>query len=180
MVEFLTTKGTAAEIENIIRNANKWLVVISPYVNLSANFLERLQDADRRNVAIFIVCKEGALELGERNKLQQLKLKNLSLMSHKDLHAKSYVNEDCLVITSMNIYQYSEKNREMGILIRKSEDERVFLEAAKEVDSIIHSSTKDDLMVTKDKHAFPSHRNEPAGYCIRCRTPIPLDLYMMS
>ena len=37
-----------------------------------------------------------------------------------------YLNESKLIITSMNLYEYSENNREMGVLIEKSVDNKVF------------------------------------------------------
>lgn len=173
MAEFLTTKGTSFYIEDIIRNAKNKLVLISPYLQFPKTFFERLQDADRRNVKITLVCRKGALKPDEKSQLQQLK--NLSLYFLENLHAKSYFNEECMVITSMNIYEFSEKNnREMGILIRKEADNKVFNDAVKEAESIVNSSTKDNLR----KHKYDSNhpRTKQMGYCIRCRIPIPYGL----
>ena len=173
MTEFLTTQGTSHHIESITRNAKDRLFLISPYLQLSKTFFQRLKDADRRNVAITLVCKKGALKPDERSQLQQLK--NLSIYFHEDLHAKSYFNEECMVITSMNIYEFSEKkNREMGILIRKEDDNKVFNDAVKEVESIINSSTKDDSRKHKNDSYYP--RTKQNGYCIRCGAIIPYDL----
>jgi len=172
MAEFLTTHGTSYYIEHIITNAKNKLVLISPYLQLSKTLFERLRDADRRKVKITLICRKGALKPDERSQLQQLK--NLSLYFHEDLHAKNYFNEECMVITSMNIYEASEKNREMGILIRKEGDNRVFSDGVREAKSIVDSSTKVDLRKQKDESYYP--RTKQTGYCIRCRTPIPYDL----
>ena len=53
MAEFLTTKGISFHIEHIIRNAKNRLILISPYLQLSKNFFERLQGADRRKASVF-------------------------------------------------------------------------------------------------------------------------------
>lgn len=173
MTEFLTTKGILFYIEHIIRNAKNRLILMSPYLQLSKTFFERLQDADGRNVKITLVCRKGALKPDERSQLQQLK--NLKLYFHEDLHAKSYFNEECMVITSMNVYEFSEKNREMGMLIRKEADNKVFSDAVREVESIVKSSTKDDLRRYKDDSY--QLKTKQTGYCIRCRIPIPYDLH---
>jgi len=172
MAEFLTTKGISAHIEDIIRNAKNKLVLISPYIQLSKIFLERLQDTDRRNVKITLVFRKGALKPDEGSQLSQLK--NLSLYFCEDLHAKCYFNEERMLLTSMNMYESSEKNREMGVLIRANDDRELFGDALKEAESIVNASAKDDLKKHKDVSYYP--RTDRKGYCIRCRRPIPYDL----
>jgi len=172
LVDFLTTKGVSFQLERIIRNAREKLVLVSPFLQLSKIFLERMRDADRKGVRITVVCKKDALKPEERDQLQSLK--NLTLYFHEGLHAKCYFNEDSMVITSMNIYQYSEQNREMGLLIRKEEDSKIFSEALEETKSIIDASVKDDLGKIKTDAEKP--RTFQKGYCIQCRMPIPYDL----
>jgi len=148
MAEFLTTQGTSYHLENIIMNATKWLVLISPYLDITDNFLMRLQDADKRKVKIVIVYGKNELKPEEKSKLQELE--NLSLHYCNNLHAKCFLNEDCMIITSMNMYAFSEKtNREMGVLIRKDDDtdEKVYEDAMTEVQSIINSAKEEKVMV---------------------------------
>lgn len=44
MAEFLTTNGTSYHIENIIIGAEEKLVLVSPYLQISKTFYERLKD----------------------------------------------------------------------------------------------------------------------------------------
>ena len=63
------------------------------------------------------------------------------LYYYHNLHAKCYFNDSEMVITSMNMYEFSEKNnREMGIYINKSNDNSTFLDAFQETKSIIDNS----------------------------------------
>ncbi len=173
MAEFLTTQGTLHQIENIITNAKNKLVLISPYLKLSKTLSERLKDADRQNVKIILIYGKDELKPRERNQLQELR--NLSLYFFENLHAKCFFNEETMVITSMNMYDSSdEKNREMGVLIRKEDDNKVFSDAIKEAESIVYSSTKEDLR--RSGSGYPRYRTKQTGYCIRCRTSIPCDL----
>lgn len=174
MAEFLTTHGTSYHIENIIKDAKKKLVLISPYLQLSQNFLERLMDADKQNVNMTLVYGKDELKSDEREKLKQLK--NLSLYYFENIHAKCFFNEDCMVITSMNMYEFSEQNnREMGVLIRAKTDSDIFDDAAKEADSIIAHSKKEVLTPIRDKGKWSPH-NKRMGFCIRCNTQIPFDM----
>lgn len=207
MAEFLTTHQTAANIESIIRDAKQKLVLVSPYLQLSRTFFDRLKDADERGVKTVLIYREDKLKPEDRDKLR--KLNNLSLFSCEYLHAKCYFNEDNMVITSMNMYEFSEKNnKEMGVLIRRQDDASIFKDAMREVQSFYRSSVKDARKAreyyqqpthtsARDKKSAPvTNAEKPSfknmlmdtlstiltgekldAYCIRCADRIPFDPY---
>jgi HKD family nuclease len=111
MAEFLTTSGTSHHIENIIMEARQKLFLVSPYLKLSKTLHERLKDASDKGVKIKIIYGKDELKPNESSSLA--KLKNVELYYFENLHAKCYFNEIKMVITSMNMYEFSEKtNRE--------------------------------------------------------------------
>lgn len=180
MAEFLTTNGTSYNIENIIIDAKSKLILVSPYLQISKTFYERLKDASNKNVAIKIIYGKDELKTNERNSLAELN--NVELYFFENLHAKCYFNETKMVITSMNMYEFSEKNnREMGVLIDRNTDKELFDKAVKETLSIIQSAKQIALRKT-DKTIFvdkkQSNKNQSnykkiiKGYCIRCETLI--------
>jgi hypothetical protein len=109
MAEFLTTNGTSLQIENIIIDAKTKLILVSPYLQLSKTLYERLKDASNRNVVIKIIYGKDELKPNEKNSLAELK--NVEIYFFENLHAKCYFNETKMVITSMNMYEFSEKNQ---------------------------------------------------------------------
>ena len=184
MAEFLTTNGTSYNIENIIIEAKTKLVLVSPYLQLSKTFYERLKDASNKNVAIKIIYGKDELKPNERNSLAELQ--GVELFYFENLHAKCYFNETKMVITSMNMYEFSEKNnREMGVLIERAKDKDLFDRAVDETLSIIQSAEQ----IALKKSDRPIYRNNKKhadtkpvkfkkvirGYCIRCETRIPYD-----
>lgn len=72
MADFLTTSGTSHHIENIIIEAKRELILVSPYLQLSKNFFERLKDASARGVNIKIVYGKDELKPNEKTLLQNL------------------------------------------------------------------------------------------------------------
>src|SRR5438552_576068 len=137
MAEFLTTHGTAFQIENVIAGAKTRLTLVSPFLKLSKTLTERLKDAARRGVKITIVFGKEELEREQGHTLAALADAHLYFLPN--LHAKCYFNEDRMVITSMNMYEFSEKhNREMGVLLEAGEPG--YADAVREVDSIIAAS----------------------------------------
>ena len=166
--------------------AKREIYLVSPFLQLSKTFYERLKDASRNNVKIKIVYGKDELKPNERNSLAGLS--NLELFYFENLHAKCYFNESRMVITSMNMYEFSEKNnREMGVLIDLKNDMDLFEKAKKEAISIIGSS--ETIILNRSERLSPKKEDykkyiaEPKkdynqgyrGYCIRCTKRIPLD-----
>ena len=180
MAEFLTTNGTSSQIENIIMDAKKELTLVSPFLQLSKTFYERLKDAVNNGVKIRIVYGKDELKPNERNSLADLE--TIELYFFENLHAKCYFNEQSMVITSMNMYEFSEKNnREMGVYVTKDKDSELFTKAVNETNSIIRSA--EPIELTKKKRFFNAKSNgennkksKPSrGYCIRCEQRIDYD-----
>lgn len=139
MAEFLRTSGISHYIEEIIIKAQEKLVIVSPYLKLSENLFERLKEKDSENIEVIFVYGKNELNEYEKRKLDSLK--NLSLYFYKNLHAKCYYNESKMLITSMNLHEFSEKNnREMGVFIDKTNDSEIFEEAEQESSSIIKAA----------------------------------------
>ena len=178
MAEFLTTNGTSFNLENIILEAKTKLILVSPYLQISKTFFERLKDTSNRNVKIKIIY--GKDELNEIEKKQLSELENLELFYFENLHAKIYFNENKMIITSMNMYQFSEKtNREMGVLINRKIDDQLFEKAVNETLSILKSSKKIELISNEKiiikNYSFTKPTNKNA-FCIRCNENIKLDI----
>jgi len=187
MADFLTTNGTSYRIETIIMEAQNTLTLVSPYLQLSKTFFERIKDASARKVKISIIFGKDDLKPNEKNSLAELE--NIELYFFENLHAKCYFNDEDMVITSMNMYEFSEKNnREMGVYINKKSDPILFQKASAEALSIIQSSeiiqlAKTNRQFYKDKNpptetnkAVKQNRKPERGYCIRCKTRIPYDI----
>lgn len=88
MAQFLTTTGVASKIETIIKEANKKIVLVSPYLQLTKNLYERLLDATESGKQVIFVYRENQLKEEERQKL--LSIQNVILYHSENLHAKCY------------------------------------------------------------------------------------------
>jgi phosphatidylserine/phosphatidylglycerophosphate/cardiolipin synthase-like enzyme len=177
MAKFLTTTGTSYHIENIILGATKELYLVSPYLQISKTLLERLKDASQSGVNIKIVYGKNELKDDQFNSLNRLK--NTQLYFSENLHAKCYFSESQMVITSMNMYEFSEKNnREMGVFIERSNDKELFVSAVKETLSIIDSAEfkKNKNYVEKEVTTYSKPPLKKVkthkGFCIRCEDEI--------
>lgn len=140
MAKFLTTVGNSFYIEQIILNAEKDITIVTPFLKLSQTLIDRINDAERADINITFIYGKSELIASQRAFLYSLK--NLRIYFYSNLHAKCYHNERQMVISSMNLYEFSERNnREMGVLIEKDQDSQMFDEAVREIESIKNAST---------------------------------------
>ena len=155
MAIFLNTERLNYWIPKLISEAQKELVIIVPYVQISLKIFNALLLANKNGVQIIFIYRESKLTDEQRSRL--LSLENLSLLYHPNVHCKTYYNGELLIIGSMNLYKYSEKNnREMGILAARmdykfpeeldycfvsfSDDEPVLEDAIVEIRQIMNGS----------------------------------------
>ena len=148
VAKFLNTSGTNFFLEELIKNAKERLILISPYLRLNDRIKELLEDKDRLKIDIRIVYGKSDLHPDEIKWMQKLDYVRLSFC--KNLHAKCYLNEGECIISSLNLYEFSQvNNNEMGILVRKYEDNEVFKDAYEEAQRIIRIS--DEVRITLDE-----------------------------
>ncbi len=183
MPKFLNTRKTVSEIEDLIRNAGEKLTLISPYLKISNDFKELLKYRNNKDKATTIVFGKQELSPDELNFIQSLRL--VVLRFNENLHAKCYLNDERIIITSLNLYEFSmANNKEMGIMLEKSEesDLKAIEDTIKEVEYIISTSQLFDFSPTiiKKNTLNPPKMNiansSAVGYCIRTGVKIPFNI----
>ena len=115
------------------------LILISPFLKLNDRMKELLADKDRLKIDVLIVYGKSELQPQEIEWLRGLTFIRTSFC--KNLHAKCYMNEEMCIVTSLNLYEFSQiNNNEMGILIRRGEDAQLYKDAYDEAQRIIRIS----------------------------------------
>lgn len=148
MAKFLNTSATNFFLEELIKNAKERLILISPYLRLNDRIKELLEDKNRLKIDIRIIYGKSDLHPDEIKWMQKLEYIRVSFC--KNLHAKCYLNEDSCIISSLNLYEFSQvNNNEMGILIKKNEDTDVYKDAYEEAQRIIRIS--DEVRISLDE-----------------------------
>jgi len=147
MAKFITTKQITSELEDLIKKADERLYIISPYLKLSKDFRDLLtyRNTNRKDTKIIF----GKQELNPEQMTFFQGLRFVYLLFSEDLHAKCYINDTKMIITSMNFYDFSMmNNKEMGILIDKTvtEDDQVYNDAWSEIDFIEKTSKPFDFV----------------------------------
>lgn len=138
MAEFLDTTAISYQLERLLKTAKRRIVVISPYLRLRPRVRELIEDAARLEVQIQIVY--GKKE--QCDEVERLKtIPRVSVTFCRNVHAKCYLNEDFGMVTSLNLYDFSQaNNQEMGILFTKLNEPELYQAVSQEALRIIRIS----------------------------------------
>ncbi len=146
MAKFLNTSATNYFLEELIKRAKDRLFLISPFLRLNDRIKELLEDKDRLKIDVRIVYGKSELQPNEIKWLKELSYLRTSFC--KNLHAKCYLSEELCIITSMNLYEFSQvNNNEMGVLIQRQDDPELYKQAAEEAARIIRISEEVRLSI---------------------------------
>jgi len=184
MAKFLNTRKAVAAIEDLIKEAEEKLILISPYLKLSKDFKELLTYRNSKDKITTVIFGKQELKPDEIKFLESLRF--VILKFNEDLHAKCYVNDKQMIITSLNLYEFSmANNKEMGVLIdlKDQNDKSLYEDAFKEIEYIDSTSEKFEFNVTnkvrpkltKNKSNGTLKPTGDKGHCIRCNKTIKLN-----
>ena len=190
MVEFLKTKQTAAQLEQIIEGAKQELFLVSPYIKADQQIRERLAAQANSNSEVRITVIYGGKNPELRSGVQDwLKgLPSVEILYRRHLHAKCYLNEQVALVTSMNLYDYSEiNNDEMGLLVSAKGERELYGKIYEDVRRIAEYSEVRQAAIAKPAPAVkarPAPKPAPSkpaatsgipkvGFCIRDKAAIP-------
>ncbi|ADI73382.1 hypothetical protein Metev_0467 [Methanohalobium evestigatum Z-7303] len=182
MTEFCSTTGVSHHLEQIIKNADDKLIIVSPYLQINERLKDLIQDKDRMKIDIRVIYGKNDLKPEENNWLKSLN--SIRTNFCKNLHAKCYLNDKEALITSMNMYRYSEvHNNEMGIYVSKDSDPKLYSDIYDEAKRLIRYSEEDinsndkstSDVFKKQSNTKNNSNKSDNGYCIRCGDSISLN-----
>ncbi len=113
MAKFLTGVDLNAELGNLFEGANEQLILISPYIKLHVHY-ESILKSKKNNPKLKIILVFGKNETDISKSMGSEVLNffkdfpNIQIRHEKRLHAKYYASENFSILTSMNLYDYSQ------------------------------------------------------------------------
>jgi len=126
MAKFLKGNELNAELEKIFETAENQIILISPYIKLHDRYKSTLltkKDNPRLEITILFGKNEDNLSKSMKQTDFDFfkQFPNIEILYEKRLHAKYYANETKALLTSMNLYGFSQNNNiEAGVLMESS------------------------------------------------------------
>jgi hypothetical protein len=145
MIKFLTTQGLNYYLEELLKNANSKIILISPFFKLHRRIKEILKNKKQQGVGIFLVCRVNDLQ-------ESLVDYSTQIFDAPTLHAKCYMNENEAILTSLNLYEFSQlNNEEMGIYVKNQNDgAAIYKEMLLEVEGLCKNRIPNQTTTPKD------------------------------
>jgi len=123
MIKFLKAFELNTKIEELLREAKANLWLISPYIKLHHRYKGVLKtQLHNDKLEIILVFGKNDTDIQKSLPKEELdffiQFPNIEIRYEKRLHAKFYMNDYLSIITSMNLYDFSQDNNiEAGILL---------------------------------------------------------------
>ena len=100
MAKFLNSSGITHYLENLIKNTNKSLFLISPYIKFNSKIKQFLGEKNKEKHDIRVIYGKKDLQNEESNWLNSMD--SIKVLFCKNLHAKCYMNEKEAIINMTN------------------------------------------------------------------------------
>ncbi|MCF6131107.1 TrmB family transcriptional regulator sugar-binding domain-containing protein [Flavobacterium wongokense] len=156
-MEFIAPLEISSKIMTLIEQADKELIIVSPYVDVSKweKMRKCLERAVKRGVKIKFIARKNA-----KQDLSFLTSINIRPILIDDLHAKFYVNENYGIVTSQNMVHYSDVNSiDIGYITETKDEKKELIHFAnnyilKGIENTRISFTKVEKRYYDDKNQF--------------------------
>jgi len=124
MAKFLTGNELNSDLEKLLEKAEQQIILISPYIKLHDRYASVLR-TKMNNPKIKIIVVFGKNEEDFSRSMKQddfnffKEFPNIEIRYERRLHAKYYASESSAILTSMNLYNFSQDNNiEAGVMTK--------------------------------------------------------------
>jgi len=127
MAKYLDTAQISSELMQLVKEAKEKIILVTYSLQVNSQIQERLKTKSKIGTLSEIALIYGNTKIKNSELEWMSEVEDLKVWQKKNLHAKCYINENKAIISSMNLYDYSQTNNiEMGFLITKDEDPEAY------------------------------------------------------
>jgi hypothetical protein len=152
-MQLIKPKQISGEIMTLIEEADKKMIFVSPYYNITKwdKLLNPLEKLKKRKIEVEFFVREG-----EAKSISEVREVGFNAIPIKNLHTKLYLNEKEAIISSMNLNSSSD-NHSLDIAL-KTENKEEYDEVVEYYERYIKRETL--LQPTKVATTYPDWREE--------------------
>lgn len=137
MAKYLDTSQISSELMQLLKEAKEKIILVTYSLQVNTQIQERLKTKSRIGTLSEITLIYGNTKPKKKELEWMSEIDDLKVWQKKNLHAKCYINENKAIISSMNLYDYSQTtNVEMGFLITKDENPEAYKKMMDDIDDL--------------------------------------------
>ena len=160
-IKILTDREVDAAIPELIKEAGKFFTLVSPNTSFEGSWLAPITNATQRGIEVCVVYNPLYNEESPQNHLINLP-KEVKRHGVDYLHAKIYMTDKSVIITSMNYTNWSNKNREIAVRFERHTAQQAYNEVSAYVDELLGRIPEAE----RSESALQTERAQ--GHCIYC------------
>jgi hypothetical protein len=162
-----------SQIHHLIVEARRWVMLISPYLNLPVEIRDALQAAASQRTEIAIIYRldlrsheENARRDSELAWIRRHAPRSTLLGVHR-LHTKCYLSDREVIVSSMNLLDSSRVNRELAIRFEKAVDAE-YARLVEETAEMVFLGVPFDRTSYHSRMSFQTRAGRFRPYCATC------------
>jgi hypothetical protein len=173
----------ASKVLDIIRDAQKYVILVTPFLGLWGHAQDAIRLAVNRGIKVTAIIRHegGTIDNGAVDDVTWFLNSGVEVLAAEYLHAKIYLNEHAVVVSSMNLTEFSTKNSlEIALQVQDKGPQQLIrdyvsktlMPLAINLRAGLAEPPRSPVRGPAPVYAAPSGA---AGVCIRCQRPIALD-----
>lgn len=137
MAKYLDTSHISSELMELLKEAKERIILVTYSLQVNTQIQERLKTKSKIGTLSEITLIYGNTKPKKSELEWMAEIDDLKVWQKKNLHAKCYINEKKAIISSMNLYDYSQTtNIEMGFLITKKDDPEAYAKMMEDINDL--------------------------------------------
>lgn len=137
MAKYLDTSQISSELMQLLKEAKERIILVTYSLQVNTQIQERLKTKSKIGTLAEISLIYGNTKPKKTELEWMAEIDDLKVWQKKNLHAKCYINENKAIISSMNLYDYSQTtNVEMGFLITKEKEPEAYQKMMEDIDDL--------------------------------------------
>ena len=159
-IDILDADATTIAIKKLILEAKEQVLLVCPYLDLSASIITSIQKAIERGVSVNVVYRVDKSTENAKNEEKEKELKQMgcNVARCKRLHTKCYMNEQYVIISSLNLLTSSQSgNFELSARFDIATHPQAYAKVMQHIDDIYRiSGVKGTIAKVAPKKAAPA------------------------
>lgn len=159
MAKYLDTSQISSELMQLLKEAKEKIILVTYSLQVNNQIQERLKTKSKLGTLSEITIIYGNTQLKEKELKWMEEIDDLRVFQKKNLHAKCYINEKKAIISSMNLYDYSQtSNIEMGFLIERESDKEAYESMMEDIADLKINGDRKQISELEEKETKPISR----------------------
>ena len=165
-IKILTDREVVAAIPQLIKEADEFFTLVSPFTSFEGSWLADITTATQRGIEVCVVYNPYNYEETPTNQQLSRLPKSVERYGVEFLHAKIYLTDKSVIVTSMNYTSWSNRNREIAVRFDRKLAQQAYDEVREYINELL------GRIPDRNKTESVQQLEKTWGHCIYCGTSV--------